>query len=160
MKTEIQPLIKLNENRIIRWESHSPGKKVYIRYKEVDEIINYSIGTVAAIEIKASLSKSSIKSGIDQLKESQFLLSKAFKNVFSILILADCRSIDSDFGYTESSMRDLLLAENEFQICSAIDILKTPLIDTKICIIFDESQVQKLVTKYGNPYDFDDLLQS
>jgi hypothetical protein len=156
INNEIQNYQRLDERRIIRWESFSPSSKVCIHYKEVDGLVLLPDSSVLIFEIKGSLSKSTIKSGIDQLNTSNKLLSRVFKNIFSILILGYCRSIDSEFGCASSEERNNLLSIHEFPICKSFEVFSGSVFGAKNCLILDSHQINNLVNKYGHPYESED----
>ena len=157
INNEIQNYLHLDERRIIRWESFSSFHKVCIHYKEVDGLVILPNSSVLIFEIKGSLSKSTIKSGIDQLNASNKLLSRVFKNIFSILILGDCRSIDPEFGCATSEEINNLLSIHEFPICESFEVFSGPAFGAKNCLILDGHQINNLVDKYGDPYESDDI---
>ena len=153
IKSELLPFHCFSENRIIKWENVNSSRNMKSRYKEIDGVFNSSSTSVSIYEIKGSLSKSSIKSGIDQINDSRMLLSRVYKNIYSTLILADWRSIDSEFGCAELEEIDNLLSLNEFDVYRSLEKLQDSFSKSKICVILDESSIDKLVQKYGHPYN-------
>jgi len=94
-----------------------------------------------------------MKSGVDQLNNSTQLLSKIYKNIFSLLILADCRYIDQDFGYSENEVMHNFLSAHEFKIYDDLTILQSTITDPKICIVLDELKISQFIDTYGHPYE-------
>jgi hypothetical protein len=150
--SELSEFHIFSENNIIRWEGESTNQRTHTYFKEVDAVINVSNSNIAIVEIKGSFSKTSIKDGLVQIKNSEVLLQKVYKNISSILIFADCRCIDSDFGYASSEIIDTLLNEKGFLINDSLNILKGEIPKEKICIFLDKIQVTNFIKAYGNPY--------
>jgi hypothetical protein len=151
--SELSEFHTFSEKNIIRWESVNSSQRIYTCFKELDGVMDLSNTSVATIEIKGSFSKSSIKDGLVQTKNAELLLKRVYKTVSQILIFADCRTIDSDFGYASSDVIDTLFEDKDFFISDNLIILKGEILEKKICIFLDEHEVSKFIQKYGNPYE-------
>jgi hypothetical protein len=101
VRSELSTSFKtLNEN-IITWEERTSRGFTKRHYKEIDCLISLDTKTIICVEIKSSMSKSSIKGGRSQLGKSNELLKKIYPNIISLLVLGDCSELEPSLGKLE-----------------------------------------------------------
>lgn len=98
VRSELSKKFNTLETNIITWEERTSRGFSKRHYKEIDCLISLDAKTIICVEIKSSLSKSSIKSGRSQLNKSNQLLKKIYPNIISLLVLGDCSEIEPTLG--------------------------------------------------------------
>jgi hypothetical protein len=98
VRSELSARFNILDTNIITWEERTSRGFSKRHYKEIDCLISLDAKTIICVEIKSSLSKSSIKSGRSQLNRSNELLKKIYPNVISLLVLGDCSEIEPTLG--------------------------------------------------------------
>jgi hypothetical protein len=101
VRSELSKNFNALETNIITWEERTSRGFAKRHYKEVDCLISLDSKTIICVEIKSSLSKSSIKGGRSQLSRSNELLRKIYPNIISLLVLGDCSDIEPTLGKLE-----------------------------------------------------------
>ena len=98
IRSELSKKFNTLQTNIITWEERTSRGFSKRHYKEVDCLISLDAKTIICVEIKSSLSKSSVKSGRSQLNRSNQLLKKIYPNIISLLVLGDCSEIEPTLG--------------------------------------------------------------
>jgi len=84
--------------RILRWEELDASNLYKIKFRELDGVFQTNIGTTVLLEVKASASKSSLKSGLAQLQAAVNTLKLAKSRVIGILVIANLGEWFEMFG--------------------------------------------------------------
>lgn len=84
--------------RILRWEELDASNRYKIKFRELDGVFHWNTGTTVLLEVKASASKSSLKSGLTQLQAAVNTLKHANPRVIGILVIADLAEWYDMFG--------------------------------------------------------------
>lgn len=142
------------EADIITWQELTSYGTYIKRYKEMDGLFEFENG-YAILEVKASVSKSSFKRGISQIKSNVDLVSVLCPNLASILVLADCRRFDKNFGYAIDKVMMLIQNEMNFSLITGLD---PPVMESEsknIFWIISDGDIEKIAQIYGSPQDED-----
>lgn len=102
VRMEIAQLHVATTLRILRWQQYDLNDRSMIRYRELDGVFKTATGTNILLEVKASASKSSVKTGLMQLRKSVKIASCAVAQTVGILVVADLGEWFETFGQAAS----------------------------------------------------------
>ena len=142
------------ETDIITWLELNRYGSYSRRFKEIDGFFKFE-NRYILLEVKSSISKSSFTKGKSQVNSNQELLSNIYPNVAAILVLADCRCFDSEFGYAIEMVTETTQNGSSYQLVGG---LKPPEItneSNKFLWLINESEVTRIADIYGPPYEID-----
>jgi hypothetical protein len=148
-----------HEDNILQIDMLGPTNIISRKYKELDGVFNLTNDSVTVLEIKASQSKSSVSRGINQLNNTRKILQSRFKNITSILVSADCRSLCSTFGQAEFSLIEALAKENNYILFNDLDLISKFRQELNCLYLIDSDTVLKFTDIYGSPnFEADDYV--
>jgi len=82
----------------LRWEQRDIQNRFFVRFRELDGVFEAGNRTTVILEVKASASKGSIKSGLAQLRAAVKTASHAQPKIVGILAIADMGEWFDTFG--------------------------------------------------------------
>jgi hypothetical protein len=74
--------------RVLRWEQLDARNYYVVRFRELDGVFDVGRGVKLLLEVKASASKSSLKSGLQQLRSAVQTAVHAYPNTIGLLVIA------------------------------------------------------------------------
>lgn len=80
--------LRLSDQRILEYEEQR-GRRLYIKYRELDALVVERQHTAWVFEIKASRRMSSVKRACRQLRETREILHLLFPQVYATILLVD-----------------------------------------------------------------------
>lgn len=94
VRQEIGHFAALLDSEVIGWEQEDCRGLARRRYKEIDAAIKTrASGRKVLVEIKASQSKCSVRSGIEQINRARELVMRSGSTFGHLLVLVDCSEI-------------------------------------------------------------------
>jgi hypothetical protein len=84
--------------RVLRWEQLDAQNIFRVRYRELDGVFQAAQGPLVILEVKASAGKSSIQSGIAQIRSTISTLKKSRPNTVGLLVIADLGKYYEEFA--------------------------------------------------------------
>lgn len=84
--------------RVLRWEEVGNSGRWIVRYKEIDGVYKMPDGSFMLLEVKASATKSSLSTGLRQLRAGVSILSTIYPKISSFLVVANLGKFVEGFG--------------------------------------------------------------
>jgi|GEM_PF-1183572 len=98
VRGEVAQQLSPTDYRVLRWEQRDIQNRFFVRFRELDGVFEAGNRTTVILEVKASASKSSIKSGLAQLRAAVSTASHAQPKLVGILAIADMGEWFDTFG--------------------------------------------------------------
>lgn len=105
VRGEVAQQLSPTDYRVLRWEQRDTQNRFFVRFRELDGVFEAGNRTTVILEVKASASKGSIKSGLAQLRAAVNTASHAQPRMVGILAIADLGEWFDTFG--QSAARPL-----------------------------------------------------
>lgn len=99
----IQTYFQKTKFRVISWEELDIYNRYIVKFLELDDVLVANGNTTVIVEIKASSSKSCVRSGLKQLKKSLKIACCINPNTIGILAIASLGEEFSDFANQSES---------------------------------------------------------
>ena len=139
------------KKNILTWEELNIYN-IYIRkFSELDAVFS-TINSNLYMEIKASLSKSNLRRGKDQIDKNLQLIRRINSNFSAQLIMADCRCFDKSFGYNKDEIVELMQESNQYALIEGLEGQET-IPPPKSLLILNEADVLNLAARFGPPIE-------
>ena len=84
--------------RVLRWEQVDLYNRNLVRFRELDGVFETDNRVTVLLEVKASASKSSLKTGLKQLRDAVKTASHAHASTIGIMVVADLGEWFDTFG--------------------------------------------------------------
>lgn len=84
--------------RVLRWEQLDSCNRYALKFRELDGVFESSSGSTVLLEVKASASKSSLRTGLEQLGLAVSLTTRAMGHTIGVLVVADLGEWFDTFG--------------------------------------------------------------
>ena len=98
--------LSLTRFRVLRWEERDARSRYFVRFKELDGVFQSNDGNIVLLEVKASATKSSLKSGLKQIRRALDIISRIHPKSVGILAVADLSKWSNDFGQPFPELAD------------------------------------------------------
>ena len=102
--------------RILRWEEFNRSNRYDLKYRELDGVFKTPTGVNILLEVKASSSKSSLKSGLKQLLKTMTIAAHGISKPVGMLIIADLGEYYETFGQAASCSLTEYFAGMDFDL--------------------------------------------
>jgi hypothetical protein len=98
VRQEMQLQYSQTDFRVLRWEQLDPCNRYVVKFRELDGVFETCNGTTMLLEVKASASKSSLRTGLEQLHASVRTATRAKARTIGVLVIADLGEWFDTFG--------------------------------------------------------------
>ena len=98
VRQEMQHQFLATNYRILRWEQLDHSNRFIVRFRELDGVFMTDKGVMVLLEVKASASKSGLKSGLEQLRAAVNTATRVHQHTVGILVIADLGEWFEMFG--------------------------------------------------------------
>jgi hypothetical protein len=98
VRQEMQLHLFSTRFRVLRWEQLDPRNRYVVRFRELDGVVETANGTTVLLEVKASASKGSLKTGLQQLRAAVRTATRAYGSTVGLLVVADLGEWFDTFG--------------------------------------------------------------
>jgi len=98
VRKEMLQNVSATRFRILRWTQVDPRNRYVVRFRELDGVFETSNETTALLEVKASASKGSLRSGLEQLRAAVNTAAHSHASTIGILVVADLGEYFDTFG--------------------------------------------------------------
>lgn len=102
IRQELNLLLTPTHLRVLRWEEIDQRNRLVVRFRELDGVFETANGITVLLEVKASASKGSLKTGLEQLQSSLKTATHARPNTIGLLVVADLGEWYDMFGQAAS----------------------------------------------------------
>ena len=108
VRSAVAAELELTRLRVLRWEEEDPSSRYRIRFRELDGVFLGEKGEKVLLEVKASLSRSSVTKGLSQLADSLSIARISVPQAKGLLVFADTGRYDDLFGEKASNLDELI----------------------------------------------------
>ena len=98
VRQEMQLRFSATRFRVLRWEQVDLRNRYVVRYRELDGVFETGNGATVLLEVKASASKGSLKTGLEQLRAAAKIASYPHARTIGVLVVADLGEWFDMFG--------------------------------------------------------------
>ncbi len=98
VRQEMQIHYSQTDFRVLRWEQLNPRNRYVVKFRELDGVFETCNGTTVLLEVKASASKSSLRTGLEQLHASVRTATHANARTIGVLVVANLGDWFDTFG--------------------------------------------------------------
>lgn len=98
VRQEMQIHYSKTDFRVLRWEQLDARNRYVVKFRELDGVFETRNGTTILLEVKASASKSSLQTGLEQLHAAVRTASYAKARTIGVLVVADLGEWFDTFG--------------------------------------------------------------
>ena len=98
VRQEMQLHYSQTDFRVLRWEQLDSRNRYVVKFRELDGVFETSNGSSILLEVKASASKSSLRTGLEQLHASVRTATHAKARTIGVLVVADLGEWFDTFG--------------------------------------------------------------
>jgi len=98
VRQEMRLWFSATRYRVLRWEQVDPRNRYVVRFRELDGVFETATGVTVLLEVKASASKGSLKTGLEQLRAAAKIASHAHARTIGVLVVADLGEWFDTFG--------------------------------------------------------------
>jgi hypothetical protein len=99
VRKEMQRHFTLTISRVLRWEEMDLYSRYITRFRELDGVFQAANGITVLLEVKASASRSSVSTGLKQLRAALKVATYSQPNTVGILAIADLGVWFETFGH-------------------------------------------------------------
>jgi hypothetical protein len=149
--TEFKNRLTIFPDNILRWETLNARNFVTRHYKQLDGVFNLKADSLIILEVKASQSKGSVSKGIKQLAETHRILRARYKSITSVLVAADCREFNENFGHTDESTITTMASKAGYRVDSDLENISSIERSQQYFYALDATAVMHLAATYGGP---------
>jgi len=104
--------LELTSLRVLRWEEEDPSSRYRLRFRELDGVFLGRRREKVLLEVKASLSRSSVKKGLSQLSETLSIARLSAPQAIGLLVFADTGRFNNLFGERTADLDELIKTES------------------------------------------------
>lgn len=98
VRHEMQLRFSATRLRILRWEQMDRSNRYVVRFRELDGVFGAGNGVTVILEVKASASKGSLKTGLEQLRTAVKTATHSHPSTIGVLVVADLGEWFDTFG--------------------------------------------------------------
>jgi hypothetical protein len=98
VRQEMQLRFSATRFRVLRWEQVDLRNRYVVRFRELDGVFETGNGVTVLLEVKASASKGSLKTGLEQLRAVVKTATHAHASTIGVLVVADLGEWFDTFG--------------------------------------------------------------
>jgi hypothetical protein len=89
VRQEMQLRFSATRFRVLRWEQVDLRNRYVVRFRELDGVFETGNGVTVLLEVKASASKGSLKTGLEQLRAAVKTATHTHASTVGVLVVAD-----------------------------------------------------------------------
>ena len=98
VRQEMQLYLSATRFRVLRWEQVDLRNRYVVRFRELDGVFETGDKATVILEVKASASKGSLKTGLKQLRSAVKTATHAHASIIGVLVIADLGEWFDTFG--------------------------------------------------------------
>ena len=98
VRQEMELQLSATRFRVLRWEQVDLRNRYVVRFRELDGVFETCNGVSVLMEVKASASKGSLRTGLEQLRAAVKTATHAHARTIGVLVVADLGEWFDTFG--------------------------------------------------------------